>query len=592
MGYSGSFDYNSFTDQTKKYLKLAMDVYSDLSNRKITKIVKEPILHEEETVTYNKRDKIILSLFIAAFMEGSSIDNIVNDCEQLSLDDFYKFLEIPGIEPNSMSEEEYENLYNESFKMTLYEIIDLLSGYYNIKNLSPAVIFYSVHNRYDTNSDVIDHIFLEYDKSNRTSLMDEPIFRSIEYFAKEKGDFKHKEIKQGKSSGHSGMSIMDLWSNPAPSLVPKKEDVKEEDDKGEVETVKEETDAKEASNPKKKDNDIVIDSKTWEYIEELRRKYIGQEEFSEDIFYNIVNNIMLSKQDKIPSGERSIIFVDGPSGTGKTAITTDIAKTLGVPCVCTSITNFSSTGYVGKDLTDILKQLVEKAKGNMDLAKRGIVIIDEFDKIASDKNSDLSMKKAVQDQLLGFLGGETYTVTLASMPIFGSIEGEFDTSNLTFVLLGALTNLRDEKMSNKQPIGFSTGVVEENNEYSINPSDLINMGLQKELVGRINTYLHTRDYGIEDLEKILRESSISPIIGFTKWAEHFGKKVEIDDEVYPLIAEKAYDFNTGARSLQTIMDSIRTRYLKQVLRGSEDIHLNEDDVRAAYAKTIGRSKRA
>lgn len=592
MGYSGSFDYNSFTDQTKKYLKLAMDVYSDLSNRRITKIVKEPISYDKQTVTYNKRDKIILSLFIAAFMEGSSIDNIVNDCETFSLDDFYKFLEIPGIEPNSMNEEEYEKLYNESFKMTLYEIIDQLSGYYNIKNLSPAVIFYSVHSRYDTNSDVIDHIFSEYDKSNRTSMMDEPIFRSIEYFAKEKGDFKHKEFKQGNSSGHSGISMMDLLAKPAPSLVPKKEDVKEEDDKGKVDTMEEENDAKEASNPKKKDNDIVIDSKTWEYIDELRRKYIGQEEFSEDIFYNIVNNIMLSKQDKIPSGERSIIFVDGPSGTGKTAITTDIAKTLGVPCVCTSITNFSSTGYVGSDLTDILKQLVEKANGNIDLAKRGIVIIDEFDKIASDRNSDLSMKKAVQDQLLGFLGGESYKVTLASIPIFGSIEGEFDTSNLTFVLLGALTNLRDEKMSNKQPIGFSTDVVEENNEYSINPSDLINMGLQKELVGRINTYLHTRDYGIEDLEKILRESSISPIIGFTKWAEHFGKKVEIDDEVYQLIAEKAYDFNTGARSLQTIVDSIRTRYLKQVLRGSEDIHLNGDDVRAAYSKTIGRSKRA
>lgn len=227
----------------------------------------------------------------------------------------------------------------------------------------------------------------------------------------------------------------------------------------------------------------------------------------------------------------------------------------------------------------------------MELAQRGIIIIDEFDKIAANGDKDLRMKQAVQDQLLSLLGGEKYSLSMG-MPLFGGHDFEFDTSKLTIVCLGAITNLREEKTSNKQSIGFSTEEKTEESSYIIKPEDLIKMGLQKELVGRINTFLHTKDYSVEDLERILRESSISPILGLKGWAEALGKIVEVDDEVYPLIAEKAYDLNTGARSLQTVVNSIRTRLLKPVLRGEEtNLHIGTDDVAEAYSKTISRAKR-
>lgn len=342
--------------------------------------------------------------------------------------------------------------------------------------------------------------------------------------------------------------------------------------------------------PKVKIKVDVTESTIWDYIDVLKKKFIGQEEFAEEIFYNLVNNFQLSQMKGVNAG-RSIIFVDGPSGTGKTAITTDIAEKLGVPCVCSSITHYTASGYVGGDLKDLLEQLYEKSNHDLNLAQRGIIILDEFDKVAINGDRDLSMKQAVQDQLLSLLGGEKYSLTVGRS-LFGGHDIEFDTSKLTFVCLGAITNLREEKTSNKQTIGFSTEEKEEDTSYVIKPEDLIKMGLQKELVGRINTFLHTKDYSVEDLEKILRESSISPMVGFEEWAEALGKKVIIDDEVYPLVAEKAYDLNTGARSLQTVMNSIRTRFLKTVLRGKEnDLHLGADDVNAAYAKTINRAKR-
>lgn len=223
--------------------------------------------------------------------------------------------------------------------------------------------------------------------------------------------------------------------------------------------------------------------------------------------------------DKIPDGQRSIIFLDGPTGTGKTTITREITDKLGIPFVSTSVTNYSATGQVG-----------------------GV---------------------------------------------------EFDTSKLTFICLGALTNLRAHKIQKKSVVGFGqNNDTTEEYEYSITPQDLMSVGLERELVGRFNTYLHTNDYSIDSLEKILRVSTISPILGFKKWVESRGKELIINDDVYRLIAEQAYELNTGARSLQTIMNNIRTQFLKKVLRDPEKtIHLDSETVIKTNNQTMKRNGR-
>ena len=309
----------------------------------------------------------------------------------------------------------------------------------------------------------------------------------------------------------------------------------------------------------------------------IEEKFIGQEEAAKLLLLSIIKNQKAANIQDFHN--RSIIFVDGPSGTGKTAIVKDITDSLGVPFVATSITSYSATGYVGGNITDILKELFIKSNGDLDKAQRGIVVLDEFDKIVNSGSMNLDMRTAVQYQLLDFLGGGIYTIKVE--------EGktvDFDTSKLTFVCLGALTNLRNNKMqmASKRPIGFNAKYDEAKlvKDYSITPEDLIKMGFEKELVGRFNTYVHTRDYSKEDLKKILLESKISPLIGFTTLASSLGKKLVIDDEAYDMIAEAAYTLNTGARSLNTIVNNIETQYLEELLMGVEnEIHITEEDIK-------------
>ena len=311
----------------------------------------------------------------------------------------------------------------------------------------------------------------------------------------------------------------------------------------------------------------------------IQQKFIGQEEAAKLLFLNIIKNQKLANLQNIPSGTRSIMFIDGPSGTGKTAITKDITDNLGLPFVATSITNYSATGYVGGNITDILKELYIKAGGDLEKAERGIVVLDELDKIVNSGRNDLVMKSAVQHQLLDFLGGGKYTIEVDKGKTV-----DFDTSKLTFVCLGALTNLRNSKMqvSSKRPIGFNVKYDDKKDakDYSITPDDLIKIGFEKELVGRFNTYVHTKDYSKDDLKKILLESKISPLIGFKTLVSSFGKKLVIDDEAYNLIAEAAHDLNTGARSLQTVVNNLNSQYLEELLMGLEDeIHIREEDVK-------------
>ena len=152
--------------------------------------------------------------------------------------------------------------------------------------------------------------------------------------------------------------------------------------------------------------------------------------------------------------------------------------------------------------------------------------------------------------------------------------------------------MRSNKTEIKQPVGFAqTSDSAEEQDYNITPQDLMSIGLERELVGRLNTYLHTDDYSKESLERILRESTISPLIGFKKWVESQGKQLVIDDDVYSLIAEQAYELNTGARSLQTVMNNIRTSFIREVLRGTNDIIYLDSEAVKTNGQATTRKRR-
>ena len=343
-----------------------------------------------------------------------------------------------------------------------------------------------------------------------------------------------------------------------------------------------------------KKEDFVMTSQVFDLLPDIKKKFIAQTEFAQNLFYNLVMNQRLARAKEY-QGERSIIFVDGSSGTGKTAITREIAEKLEVPLTTTSITNYSAAGYVGGDLKDLLVRLYEKADGDLKKAEQGIVVLDEFDKISYSVEADksLAMKKAVQQQLLDFMGGGKYDLQIKKIedgkPVQKGVS--FDTSSLTFVCLGALTDVREQQP--KKPIGFERDISKESTDHFVmSPQVLLDVGLEKELVNRINTYLHTEDYTKEDYVAILKESEISPILGLKNLVSVNENHLTVEEDAYESIAEEACHLHMGARGLQTVVNNIRTSFLDTILeKEGEEIRINHDVVKSTMEKTFDRKVR-
>lgn len=559
--------YEDFNKETKLYLNKAMDIYSTIMYMDIQKRVKT--LHGEKNYTFSANDKKILSLYIASFLVDGNLKNILNEYNDIKVEDLFSFININENDIKPLENSEYSKFYEKHFDYLL-RLLKNSKTYFNytVKEITPEVIYWFMDQIEVNGSDILNYLGKACNLKHLW-LYEHPSFKAVKLYAEAIGSIQRKEkpiLRRRPLTNDDKKILKDL----------------------EIPLI---TEPQETLKPIKTTIDFD-DEKIWDILDDIQKKFIGQETAAEYLFYNIVNNQQLSLRDDVSDGERSIIFLDGPTGTGKTAITREITDKLDIPFTATSVTNYSSTGYVGGNITDTLKELYKKANGDLEKAKRGIIVFDEFDKISYHRGGGLEMKKAVQQQLLDFMGGGKYNITVGS-GLFGIQEIEFDTSKLTFVCLAALTDLRTTKTDKKQPIGFGNLNEVNDDEYNITPQDLIDIiGLERELVGRFNTYLHTDEYSKETLLRILKESTISPILGFEKWITSKGKKLVIDDGVYEAIVDAAYELNTGARSLQTVMNNIRTPFLKEVLRGkNEIIHLDLDTVISINKSVISRKGR-
>lgn len=558
-------NYSDLSEETQLFLNKAMDIYSIIKDKSIKRNVEDIIGRKDYEFT--KLDKKVLSFFTAGLLVDGNLKEIFSQYSDIKLDNLLDFIGIKESDITPMENEKYEPFFYKNMDLDLISILKNRNLGNKINFVTPEVIVKSLQFVSLSGSDILDYFARQHDvQKSFLGFNEHPLFSALNNYTLMDGSISNKNSPKGNNTG-LGSSLFATPPLKKGSLKPL------------IQT-------------QKQQKVVKIDDSVWQLLDEIQKKFIGQEMAAEGLFYNIVNNQQLAQMEDIPDGQRSIIFIDGPTGTGKTAITREITEKLGIPFTSTSVTNYSSTGYVGGDITDVLKELYRKAEGDLEKAQRGIVVFDEFDKIAYSRSGGLEMKKAVQQQLLDFLGGGKYNINIGNS-IFDMNEIEFDTSKLTFVCLGALTDLRSKKTETRQSIGFGQNTQSsEEQTYSIIPQDLMNIGLERELVGRFNTYLHTDDYSKESLEKILRESTISPLIGFEKWIESRGKRLAVDDDVYGLIAEQAYELNTGARSLQTIMNNIRTPFIKEVLRGTENtIHLDSKTVIISNSQTMNRKGR-